>query len=180
MSSEMMGTLSAWASAEEGRRAEQFDGYVYGIAEARYVIRKVFRIVDEEAKKMGLDPLEHQALLQIYGAGPQLLTVSGLGDRLDVASAFASRVVRSLDEKGLVVRRADASDKRITKLEITESGRDLVKSIDEAVHLHVEYFQAQLTDNQRLAALAIFSFYVGFGSPDRLAAILESSQGGVS
>lgn len=179
MSSDMMATLTAWASTEEGLRSEQFDGYVYGIAQARYVIRKVFRIVDDEAKKRGIDPLEHQALLQIFGAGPDLLTVSGLAERLDVASALASRVVRILGEKNLVARRDDASDRRVTKLAVTPEGGDLLRAIDEAVHVHVDYFQSQLTDDQRLAALAIFSFYVGFGSPDRLSAIMESSQAGL-
>src|SRR5262249_54533580 len=146
--SDMMTTLTAWASAEEGLRSQQFDGYVYGIAQARYVIRKVFRIVDDEVKQRGLDPLDHQALLQIFGAGHDLLTVSGLADRLDVPSALASRVVRVLDEKGLISRRDDASDRRVTKLEVTPEGRELLKSIDQAVHIHVDYFQAQLTDDQ--------------------------------
>ncbi|HEX3959329.1 MAG TPA: MarR family transcriptional regulator [Trebonia sp.] len=171
-----MTTLTAWVGAEEGLRSQQFDGYVYGIAQARYVIRKVFRMVDDEAKQRGLDPLEHQALLQTFGAGHDLLTVSGLADRLDVPSALASRVVRVLDEKGLISRRHDAGDRRVTKLEVTPEGRELLRVIDQAVHIHVDYFQSQLTDDQRLAALAIFSFYVGFGSPDRLAAIIESSQ----
>lgn len=172
----MLAILTAWANAEEGLRAQQFDGYIYGIAEARHVIRKVFRIVDDEAKQHGLEPLEHQAALQIAGAGHDPLTVSGLADRIDVPSALASRVIRILDEKGLVSRRHDASDRRVTKVEITPEGRELLREIDQAVHIHVDYFQAQLTDDQRLAALAIFCFYVGFGSPGRLAAIMKSSQ----
>jgi hypothetical protein len=37
----------------------------------------------------------------------------------------------------------------------------LLAEIDEKVHLHVEYFQRQLSDQERVAALGIFAFYLG-------------------
>lgn len=172
----MMDALSAWVKAEEGARGEKFRGYVHGISQARYVTRKVFRIVDEEAKRVGLDPLEHQALLQAFGAGSPSLTVSQLAERLDIAPAFGSRVVKDLVKKGLVERRGEAADRRVTRVEVTPAGEQLLRDIDRAVHVHVEYFQSQLTDDQREAALAIFAFYVGLGAPRRLEAIISSSK----
>lgn len=141
---------------------EGFKDYVHGIAEARYVIRRVFRIVDEQARKAGLEPLEHQALIQVFGArGP--LRVIDVADRLDIAPAFASRLVKTLTEKGLVTRsRAQAeSDRRITVVAPTDEARDLLAAIDESVELHVGHFQRQLSDSQRAAALGIFAFYLG-------------------
>ncbi|MGH3277793.1 MAG: MarR family winged helix-turn-helix transcriptional regulator [Trebonia sp.] len=135
------------------------------IAEARYVMRKVSRIVDDEAKLQGLDPLEHQAMLQAYGAGDKLRTVSKLAERLDVAPALASRVVNGLVAKGMVIRHSSQADKRVTEIEISEQGAELIRKIDQRVHIHMDYFQTQLTEPQRLAALAIFTFYVGFGNP---------------
>lgn len=98
---DLIQSLPGWVTKAEDRRTTEFSEYVVSIAEARYVMRKVSRIVDDEAKLEGLDPLEHQ-------------------------------VVRKIDRK---------------------------------VHVHMDYFQTQLTEPQRLAALAIFSFYLSFASP---------------
>ena len=57
-----------------GLAGEGLKGYFHGVAEARYVIRRIFRIVDEQAKSAGLEPLEHQALIQLFGA-PEPLRV---------------------------------------------------------------------------------------------------------
>jgi DNA-binding MarR family transcriptional regulator len=160
-----MQSLSAWVTRAEGRRSSEFSEYVVSIAEARYVMRKVSRIVDDEAKLEGLDPLEHQAMLQAYGAGGKLRTVSQIAERLDIAPALASRVVNSLVGKGMVIRRSSAADKRVTEIEISDEGAELIRKIDRKVHVHMDYFQNQLTETQRLAALAIFSFYLGFGNP---------------
>jgi DNA-binding MarR family transcriptional regulator len=160
-----MHSLSAWVTRAEDRRTSEFSEYVVSIAEARYVMRKVSRIVDDEAKLEGLDPLEHQAMLQAYGASGKLRTVSQIAERLDIAPALASRVVNSLVGKGMVIRRSSASDKRVTEIEISAEGAELIRKIDRKVHVHMDYFQTQLTETQRLAALAIFSFYLGFGNP---------------
>lgn len=157
--------LSAWVARAEERRSSEFSEYVVSIAEARYVMRKVSRIVDDEAKLEGLDPLEHQAMLQAYGADGKLRTVSQIAERLDIAPALASRLVNSLVRKGMVVRHSSAADKRVTEIEISAEGAELIRKIDRKVHVHMDYFQTQLTEPQRLAALAIFSFYLGFGHP---------------
>ncbi len=143
---------------------ETLQRYFHGIAEARYVIRKVFRLVDEQAKAVGLDPLEHQALIQIFGS-PVPLRVIDLADRLDIAPAFASRLTRKLGAAELVKRTPSRDDKRSTCLSTTPKARKLLTQIDEAVQLHVEYFQRQLRDDERVAALAIFAFYLG-AEPD--------------
>src|SRR5262245_17289396 len=78
--------------------------YFESVAEARYVLRKVFRIVEERAKSLDLDPLAHQALIQIYGSPRMELRVNELADRLDIAPAFASNLVRTLATKKLLTR----------------------------------------------------------------------------
>lgn len=145
----------------EGRLdGDALERYFHGVAEARYVIRKVFRIVDEQAKAADLEPLEHQALIQILGA-PKLFRVIDLADRLDIAPAFASRLAKRLEDRGLVDRSAAKDDRRSKHLAATERARELLAQIDQEVHLHVEYFQRQLTHDERVSALGIFSFYLG-------------------
>lgn len=55
-------------AAIRARGATNKHDYFIAVARIRYIMRKVFRIIDEHAKKLGLDPLAHQALLQVYGS----------------------------------------------------------------------------------------------------------------
>ncbi|MGO4567107.1 MarR family winged helix-turn-helix transcriptional regulator [Rhizobium sp. 2YAF20] len=148
-------------AAKKSRETEDKHTYFIGVAEARYVLRKAFRIVEDQAKEYGIDPLAHQALIQIYGSRDMQLQVNQIANRLDIAPAFASSLVKTLVEKGLASRRRDEQDQRITYVAITEEGRDIMDSIDEKVKFHVDYFSGQLTREERESALSILMFYAG-------------------
>ena len=135
--------------------------YFRGVANARYVLRKVFRIIEDQAKSEGLDPLAHQALLQIYGSAAQELRVKELAERLDISSAFSSSLARTLCEKGLVERFAVDGDQRATMLRATDEGVAFLARIDSAVKLHVEYFNHQLSQEDREMTVYVMMFYVG-------------------
>jgi DNA-binding MarR family transcriptional regulator len=139
------------------RRADYFSA----VADARFVIRKVFRIVDERAKSRGLDPLEHQALIQIHGAREGQRRVGDVAERLDISPAFASKLVKSLVQKGLVLASGSSHDQRVTHLRASVKGQQLLAEIDADVHVHVDFFSRSLTHDQKAAALSIFAFYVG-------------------
>lgn len=143
-----------------GLAGEGLKGYFHGVAEARYVIRRIFRIVDEQAKSAGLEPLEHQALIQLFGASEPLRVID-FAERLDVAPAFASRIAKGLEDKGLVRRTASEQDRRSTVIEVSDAGAELLAQVDSQVEVHVSYFQRQLTDVERASALGIFAFYLG-------------------
>jgi DNA-binding MarR family transcriptional regulator len=145
--------------------SEDKHAYFQGIAQARFVVRKCFRIVDEQARKAGLEPLEHQAMLQIYGSDEQSLAVSRLGERLDVSTALASKLAKGLEGAGYVKRSSGSEDQRVTNVAMTAAGRRLLHKIDEQVRFHVGYFARQLTPKQRTTALFIFAFYVGAKPP---------------
>src|SRR5215831_10315099 len=84
--------------------------YFRGVAQARYVLRKVFRLVEEEAKRAGVDPLAHQALIQIYGSADGALKVKDVAERLDITPAFASSLVKTLAGRGLIATKRDKQD----------------------------------------------------------------------
>jgi DNA-binding MarR family transcriptional regulator len=177
---QVVGAFYEWVNRSRERsdllHTRGFDDYFHGVAEARHVIRKVFRIVDEQAKQAGLEPLEHQALIQIFGS-PAPLRVIDVADRLDIAPAFASRLARRLEEKGLVTRSPSQEDRRSTYVHATDPGRDLLAAIDESVEIHVGYFQHQLSDDERAAALGIFAFYVGATRVEDLSKLIELIKG---
>jgi DNA-binding MarR family transcriptional regulator len=148
-------------AANKSRQTGDKHTYFMGVAEARYVLRKAFRIVEEQAKSVGIDPLAHQALIQVYGSPEMELQVNQIANRLDIPPALASSLVRVLVEKGLAIRRRNDKDQRVTCVGITDSGKELLHGIDEQVQYHVDYFAGQLTRSERESALNILTFYVG-------------------
>jgi DNA-binding MarR family transcriptional regulator len=139
--------------------------YWQGIGTARFVIRKIFRIVDEQAKKLGLDPLQHQVLLQVNGSPREMLLVNQIAERLDIAPAFASKLVRGLRERGLLEQAPAANDRRATEVRLSDEARRLLREIDRLVQFYVPYFSGQLGPEEKKTALSIFSFYVGLPPP---------------
>ena len=142
-------------------RTDETHAYFGNVAEARYVLRRVFRIAEEQARERGLDPLAHQALIQIYGSPDRQLRVSQIAERLDIAPAFASTLVSGLEADGHVVRARDPDDQRVTRVSVTATAIDLLAAIDAAVEFHVSYFAAQIPEAQRARALSTLKFYVG-------------------
>lgn len=154
-----------------------FEEYMHNVAQARYVVRKIVRIVHEQAKGAGLDPLEHQALVQLFGAGAGL-SVSRLAERLDVAPAVGSRLIKVLATKALVVREQSKEDKRIMRVMVTDAGTAVLREIDRAVHIHIEYFQKQLSDSDRLSLMAVFAFWAGLEADSEIGDAIRSGVAG--
>ena len=150
-----------WVSSQGPDGIVEFHDFFRGVAQARYVLRRIVRIVDEQAKKEGLDPLEHQLLLQLYGSDRMVLSVNRLAERLDVPAATVSRMLKSLEAEGLTERHKSSADRRVTDVYITEAGQRRCQEVWEHVKLHVDYFQQQLDEQEKYLALAIFGFYVG-------------------
>jgi DNA-binding MarR family transcriptional regulator len=153
-------------ATKSGQRVKPYSGatsrkYFHGVADARFIIRKVFRIVDERAKNHGLDALEHQALIQVYGLRENAVRVGTVAERLDIAAAFASKLVKALIAKGFVKSAPSPDDQRVSHLKATAAGAKLLAEIDADVRVHVDFFTRGLTNEQKAAALSIFSFYVG-------------------
>src|SRR5262245_48601208 len=135
--------------------------YFHGVAVARYVLRKVFRLVEDEAKRAGIDPLAHQLLIQIYGSEKGALRVKEVAKRLDITPAFSSSLVKMLVKKGCVTRERDRDDSRVAWVRVTGKGRALLHHIDEQVQAHVDYFTRGLPRKETEAALSILMFYAG-------------------
>jgi DNA-binding MarR family transcriptional regulator len=148
-------------STERSRSAIDRHDYFRNVAEARYVLRKIFRIIEEQARAVELDSMARQALIQVYGSAKSALRIKDIAERLDITPAFASSLVKALVEKRYAIRRHTDDDRRATWIEVTESGKRMLHELDERVQIHVAYFNRQLTQDQREAALAILMFYVG-------------------
>lgn len=149
------------ASAGTPGSPDELHRYFAHIADTRFIIRKVFRLIDEHVRTLGLDPLEHQALIQVFGAPGGTLQMKDLAERLDVGSDVASKTVRSLEEKGYAGRSRSDADRRAINVVPTESGARLLATIDLRVREQIGILQQRWSRQTQLAALEMFAFYVG-------------------
>jgi DNA-binding MarR family transcriptional regulator len=92
------------------------------LAEFRFLIRCFLEFSETEAKRAGLTPRHHQALLVIKGYRKgQPVTVGDLAERLRIRHNSAVELASRLVECGLVERLQDGSDQRRVLLRLTGS-----------------------------------------------------------
>ncbi len=72
----------------------------------------------------GLSPSQGSALAAIHNNGP--LTLGALADHERVAPPTITKVVAFLEAEGLVVRSADPTDGRVSRVSTTKAGDSLV------------------------------------------------------
>jgi DNA-binding MarR family transcriptional regulator len=174
MAADLSSPRRVWAKGAGEARETDFATHVKAIAHGRYVMRHILHLLDEQAIAGGLQPLVHQALLQVFGAD-EPLSVSELADRLAVAPALMSRMVRRLEEEGLVERVRSRDDKRVTRVRATAAGVERLRAIDLEVHEHVYQFHRKLSDESKLGALATFASYLDLDSDPRLRELLAGA-----
>lgn len=78
-----------------------------------------------EAEELGHPCAEIRCLL-LFGS-ERYLTVKGIAQRLEVAKSRVTKIVNSMNEKGLVERASDPADGRVRLLRLTPAGRSIVE-----------------------------------------------------
>jgi DNA-binding MarR family transcriptional regulator len=111
------------------------------LTESQYRILVVFRRAlreylhwsATEAAKLGLSPQQQQLLLAIRGhAGPVPPSISELAECLLIRQHSAGELVNRVEAAGLVHREPDRTDQRVTRISLTDRGRELIESLSEA------------------------------------------------
>jgi DNA-binding MarR family transcriptional regulator len=74
----------------------------------------------------GLSPSQLSALATVERHGP--LTLGALAEREGVAPPTTTRVVRKLEEDGLLARRPDPNDRRVAEVVVTTKARALLSA----------------------------------------------------
>lgn len=156
-----------WVDLDKKVHAYEFSDYMIKVGQARHVVRKVYMLIDDCAREYNLVPLEHQTLIQIYGARDQGMTVGHIAERLNVVQAQASRLVQQLETAGLVRRIRSKEDRRAIFVHITTKGEKRLYDIVEKAHERMDTFRSQVAPEERQALHEIIAFYVGGAEPRR-------------
>jgi DNA-binding MarR family transcriptional regulator len=123
------------------------------VGRLRAVISRLARQLNETSTGEGLTPTQYSVLGLIRGRGP--LGLAELTELEGLNPTMLSRVVRALDEQGLISRLPDPSDLRAARVEVTPEG--------EQVHNRVKQQRAR-----------VLSECLGRLAPQTAAALLEA------
>lgn len=101
------------------------------LAEFRFLLRQFLAFSEDAARKAGLSPQQHQALLAIRGSGGRL-TVGELAVRLAIKPNSAVGLADRLAEAELVTRRTDGKDRRRVELTLTPSANRKLSDLSQS------------------------------------------------
>lgn len=85
--------------------------------------------------------------------GPML--VNDIGRRIDLTSGSITTAIDRLEERGLVLRSADAADRRARRVSLTRSGRALITRIFEKHKASLEQAAHGLTRAERVTLIGL-------------------------
>lgn len=125
------------------------------------LLEQTARAVYESRGPKAIHPGQWAVLRYLARAGKQARTVGGVAVYLGVTHAPASRAVAALARKQLVTVKADAEDRRVRRIDLTPSGRNLlsqdpVHRLSSAIgalepHLQQQFAKALEIVHERLA-----------------------------
>ncbi|NNF04326.1 MAG: MarR family transcriptional regulator [Rhodothermales bacterium] len=81
----------------------------------------------EQVESNGLSFTEFGVLEVLLHRGP--LPIGEIGERILLTSGSMTYVVNKLEKRGLIIRRACASDRRVIYAELTRPGKDLIRRV---------------------------------------------------
>jgi DNA-binding MarR family transcriptional regulator len=114
-----------------GRNAQAANSeMLQALAEFRHRLRLFLHFSEAATEKLGLQPQQHQLLLQIAGAHDgAAVTVSYVAERLGLRHNSTVELCNRCEEAGLLVRRHDDADRRCVLLEVSPQGQEMLESL---------------------------------------------------
>lgn len=115
------------------------------LAAFRYALRQFLHFSEQAAKKVGLTPQQHQALLSIKGfPGREYVAIGELAERLQIRPHSAVGLVNRLETQGLVGREPDTVDRRQVYISLTPYGAKVLEQLSVAHREELRRLKPQL------------------------------------
>jgi DNA-binding MarR family transcriptional regulator len=100
------------------------------LAELRYQIRRFLHFSEQAARKMRLEPQQHQLMLALKGLPDGLHpTIGTLAERLQLQHHSTVELVNRLSARGLVRRSRAGDDRRQVLLGLTAKGEKVLREL---------------------------------------------------
>lgn len=105
-------------------------GLIERLAEFRYRLRAFVQFSEQAAHTAGLQPQQHQLLLQIAGAPAGAIpTIAYAAERLGLRHNSVVELANRSEEEGLLERTSDDADARRVLLRVTSKGTRLLHKL---------------------------------------------------
>lgn len=159
----MTGMSSAPSSAQEA--SERIDGErLHAWTQMLEGHTRVMRLLERELKAehdLGLS--EYDVLHRLQDAEEHCLRMSELAEALLYSTGGLTRLVDRMEKRGFVERATFAADRRVTRVAITDQGRDALRRAS-GTHLRglQRHFGSQLREEE---LPAVSSFLTRFARP---------------
>jgi DNA-binding MarR family transcriptional regulator len=105
------------------------DGDYRSLAEFRYQLRRFLAFSEQEARRFGLNPQQHQMLLAVRAADPATATIGFLAKRVVLKHHSVVELVNRLERRGFVSRQRAAEDRRRVLVQLTARGDRALRSL---------------------------------------------------
>jgi len=103
------------------------------LAEFRYLLRRFLTFSEAAARRAGLTPRQHQALLAIKGYPQrQRVSVGELAERLGLRHHSVVGLLDRLASRGLITRQASPADRRQVLIELTGKAETALEDLARA------------------------------------------------
>ncbi|MEU8710212.1 MarR family transcriptional regulator [Streptomyces sp. NPDC048565] len=127
--------------------------------------RRLQRIQSRQLEPIGITPAQFRLLrTTAHYEGPPRM--ADLAERLDVVPRAVTTLVDGLEASGRVRRAPDPANRRVVRIEITEEGRAVLRSMRDGRKAAAEEILAPLTAEQREVLGGLLTALVD-GMPER-------------
>ena len=100
------------------------------LAEFRHQLRLFLHFSEEAAQKFGLQPQQHQLLIQIAGSPDKVApTIGYAAARLGLRHNTVVELSNRCEGAGLLVRKPGSADRRCVALEVSPKGQKLLEAL---------------------------------------------------
>ncbi|MDQ0797762.1 MarR family winged helix-turn-helix transcriptional regulator [Streptomyces sp. B1I3] len=127
--------------------------------------RRLQRIQGRQLEPIGITPAQFRLLRTVahYDGPPRM---ADLAARLDVVPRAVTTLVDGLEASGRVRRVPDPTNRRVVRIEMTDAGRTVLRSLRDARKAAAEEILAPLTTEQREVLGGLMTALVD-GMPER-------------
>jgi DNA-binding MarR family transcriptional regulator len=117
----------------KGKRMGLQDAEYVALAEFRYQLRRFSRHMEDQVRKLGVNPQQYQVVLAVRGLPPgQAPTVGRLAERMQLNHNSMVELVDRCEHAGLLQRTRSNADRRQVALTITTQGEALLRQLGRA------------------------------------------------
>jgi len=110
--------------------------------------KTVYSFIMSDLRQYGLTPPQYTVLRLIGVSRSKNLTMSEIGKEMTVTFANITTIVDNLEKLKYVRRQRDPKDRRLVKVELTDSGLRLYKKIFKSHRLEISKLMKVLNENE--------------------------------